>query len=452
MQMRPPPFEVPVSGDPFANDTLGRKDQVEALTNFLRNLDGPCVLAVDSAWGSGKTAFLKMLAQNLRNQEFRVAEFNAWETDFSKDPLIALFSALQDTLNMASEPKRNDVLKAGAILVSKLASSVSFIPDIAGVITETNEQIQTSFETRLATHREAVAAIHRFKAALANIGDNSLPVVICVDELDRCRPNYAIEFLEIAKHIFDVDGVAFVLAVNMAELANSVRVMYGNNFDSNTYLRRFVDHMLYLPKPDRTHFIDNLLDSVGLPHVKDSSRFVRIFFNDFVLEASHISLRDMEQAIHHLAIALRATKPSQVERGVPVETIVSVLMVVRMVSPQVYYRFIRGEASDLEVVSEMTRMAGRSDDWWKTEQPDILGLSRRIAIWEAILIGGGRYIGGPRQIISPLLKQRQSESTDQSNSHPNAVIDNCREMSSTDDWKYARALALVEMWTFHSEG
>ena len=230
MKMHPPPFEVPKSGDLFVNDKLNRKDQVEAISNLLHNVDGSCVLAVDAPWGAGKTVFLKMLIQNLRNRDFRVAEFNAWETDFSNDPLIALFSALEPTLQIAPEPNRKTVLQAGATLMSKLASSsVPFMPDIAHTITETGEQMQTALKKRLESHRETVGAIREFKDALANLGSSNTPVVVCVDELDRCRPNYAIEFLEIAKHIFDVDGVAFVRAVNMKELSNSVQVMYGSN-------------------------------------------------------------------------------------------------------------------------------------------------------------------------------------------------------------------------------
>lgn len=279
MRVRRPPFEVPESEDLFENDKLDREDQVRAVTGLLRNLDGPCVLAIDSAWGSGKTVFLKMLAQNMRNDGFRVAEFNAWETDFSTDPLIALFSALEPTLNMTPEDKGKTVLRAGATLVSKLASSsVPFMPDIASAVADAGEQTQSTFKARLKVHRDAEEAIQRFKDELVKVKHDHLPVVICVDELDRCRPSYAIEFLEVAKHIFDADGIAFVLAVNMSELGHSVEALYGSNFDGRNYLRRFVDHVLYLPKPDRTRFVDHLLESVGLSHVTDPSRFIRAFF------------------------------------------------------------------------------------------------------------------------------------------------------------------------------
>jgi len=76
------------------------------------------------------------------------------------------------------------------------------------------------------------------------------PLVFFVDELDRCRPSYAIEFLEMAKHLFSVQGTVFVLAINAAQLANAIRALYGEKFDAERYLRRFVDVQLDLPVPE----------------------------------------------------------------------------------------------------------------------------------------------------------------------------------------------------------
>lgn len=448
MRVRQPLLEVPVS-DPFENDSLDRKDQVEALTNFLNNIEGPVVLAVDSAWGTGKTTFLRMLAQNLRQQKFQVAEFNAWETDFSKDPLISLFFALDDTLKLGANSRGRAVLSAAAIMTSQMLSSVPFVPDVAATIRDANEHVQTDFTRRMTSHKDALDSIKKFKTALSNISDGDRPVIICVDELDRCRPDYAIEFLENAKHIFDVDGVVFVLAVNMSELAHSVEALYGSNFGGRTYLRRFVDHVIYLPKPDRTQFVDLLLESVDLSWCKDPSRIVRIFFNDFVLEASHVSLRDIERAIQHLGIALGAIDQTQYERSVPLESIISILVIIRTISPEMYQRFVRGEASDLQVIGEMTLRAGRTDDWWKS-MSNVDRAFRMSAIWEAILIGLGTYLGRSTGDASPLLEQRTSESAGQDNGFPTQVLEEYNRVRGTDDWKFGRALALVEMFTFES--
>ncbi len=87
------------------------------------------------------------------------------------------------------------------------------------------------------------------------------PLIVMIDELDRCRPSYAIELLEVAKHLFSVDHIVFVLAVNRSELAHSIRALYGSDFDAEGYLRRFFDVDFRLPEPDRKSFIDAMMDT-----------------------------------------------------------------------------------------------------------------------------------------------------------------------------------------------
>ena len=93
------------------------------------------------------------------------------------------------------------------------------------------------------------------------------PLVIMIDELDRCRPSYAIELLEVAKHLFAVDNVVFVLAVNRAELVHSVKALYGSGFDAEGYLRRFFDLDFQLPEPDRKRFVSDLLKTTKLTSI-----------------------------------------------------------------------------------------------------------------------------------------------------------------------------------------
>ena len=75
--------------------------------------------------------------------------------------------------------------------------------------------------------------------------------MVMINELDRCRPSYAVELLEVAKHLFSADRIVFVLAVNCDQLAHSVTALYGNDFDAEGYLRRFFDVDFQLPEPDR---------------------------------------------------------------------------------------------------------------------------------------------------------------------------------------------------------
>ena len=113
MKIRLQPHEIDVpQDDPFENDRLGRKEPTEILTHLLGSLEGPCVLAVDAIWGNGKTTFLRMWAQHLRNEKFPVVEFNAWETDFSGNPFVALSTALTAGLHgNADSPLQEQIAK-----------------------------------------------------------------------------------------------------------------------------------------------------------------------------------------------------------------------------------------------------------------------------------------------------------------------------------------------------
>ena len=114
---------------------------------------------------------------------------------------------------------------------------------------------------RLAAHVEAQESLQSFRTTLQDTANtlaqnnNGLPLVIVIDELDRCRPSYAVDLLEVAKHLFSVDHIVFVLAVNRSELAHSVCALYGNSFDGPDYLKRFFDLDFRLPNPSRREFI-----------------------------------------------------------------------------------------------------------------------------------------------------------------------------------------------------
>lgn len=121
--IQPSEIEVP-EDDPFKYDQLGRKKPAEILTHLVGSVQGPCVLAVDAPWGTGKTTFLKMWSQYLRQdkQGFPVIGFNAWETDFSGNPFQALSSELTSGLE-----KYTDNLASNKITEFKEADRKSVV-------------------------------------------------------------------------------------------------------------------------------------------------------------------------------------------------------------------------------------------------------------------------------------------------------------------------------------
>ena len=254
IRIQPQEIEVP-EDDPFKYDLLDRKEPVEILTHLVGSIEGPCVLAVDAAWGTGKTTFLRIWAQYLRNEGFPVIEFNAWETDFTGDPFVALSSELNDGLREYTDEPLSEKITAAQEAAKEVIQRA--IPGIIRVLTagildvssltekEIGQFLASYAKERLASYQEARKSVQHFRTVLQDMASTlsessqNRPLVVVIDELDRCRPSYAVELLEVAKHLFSVDHIVFVLAINRSELAHSIRSLYGSNFDGDGYLRRF---------------------------------------------------------------------------------------------------------------------------------------------------------------------------------------------------------------------
>ena len=367
IRIQPRDIEVPAD-NPFEHDLLGRKESIEALTNVISSLDGPCVMAVDAGWGMGKTTFLKMWAQHLRNEQFPVVRFNAWETDFAQDPFIALYSEITAGLSELPDASgRIDELRAAAGVVFRalpLAAArvaLSAVPQVGPqLVSEVSPRPPTPREAVAESYQEAKAALRAFRdqlgeiaAAIARENDN-LPLVVMIDELDRCRPTYAIELLEAAKHFFNVDHIVFVVCLDRAQLAHSIKAVYGGAFDAEGYLWRFFDIDYRLPHPDRTAFVDRSFDSVGVRELidtrntaddpRDAVRIIAALFN-----ASPFNLRRVLHATHRFAMVLASVPSSQM---IELNTLVTLLLV-RTVLPDLYSRIVSGEATDKEAVNTL---------------------------------------------------------------------------------------------------
>jgi hypothetical protein len=98
-------------------------------------------------------------------------------------------------------------------------------------------------------------------------GSERLPLVIIVDELDRCRPPFAVQLLEKIKHLFNVPAIVFVIAVDKGQLGHSIKSMYGQGMDVGGYLRRFIDLDFSLPKPDTRSFCNAQFAKFGLTEI-----------------------------------------------------------------------------------------------------------------------------------------------------------------------------------------
>ena len=373
IRIQPREIDVP-QDDPFKEDLLGRKKPAEVLTHLIGNFEGPCVLAVDAAWGNGKTTFLKMWSQYLRNDGFSVVEFNAWETDFSGDPFIALSTEMEEGLqkyrekSLVTEKVDNVVEQAKKVAQRAVPGLIRFATSGTPGVASVGSTLASYVEDKLSEYREAQKSVKAFKQTLQDMAETlsesnkNRPLIVVIDELDRCRPSYAVELLEVAKHLFAVDHIVFVLAVNRSQLAHSVKALYGSDFDAVGYLRRFFDVDFRLPEPERDAFINATFNAIRIENYfirtddqrpKHEAEWVRKMLLGF-FGAPDLSLRRIAQALHRLGLVFTSLRSDHRSFAVAA----AVAMILRTIDVELYHRFLDGEVSDLEVVDKMRARAG----------------------------------------------------------------------------------------------
>lgn len=370
MKVHLQPPEITADGnDPFQNDMLDRKRSVEILTSLVANLEGPCTLAIDAAWGHGKTTFLKIWTAHLRKQGFPVVGFNAWETDYSGNPFIALSTELTEglqksadnSLSMKIRQLKKQAAKVAPWVVPLAVQGGSMVNPVVGAFLA---PLGSWFKNTLSVYEKNQQSIKAFRHTLRDMAKTlsesagSRPLIVMIDELDRCRPSYAVQLLEVAKHLFPVNHIVFVLAVNRSELAHSVKALYGSDFDAEGYLRRFFDADFRLPHPDRVKFIDSLLKSRGISDYFDQTqdkrgkeeqpkvaKMLKAFF-----QAPDLSLRRIAQAIRRLELVLASLpndQPAFADAAV-------VALIIRTIDVDLYYDFfVRDGSSDLDVSNKI---------------------------------------------------------------------------------------------------
>ncbi len=250
------------------DDILGRAETGKRLSDLLERIEDPVVVALDGRWGSGKSHFLKRWvgAHTLENDgRATVVYFDAFANDFLDDPLIGLTGAIAERLP-EREAKLTEKVKSAAF---KLARPLLRIGASAATAGATEWAGPVLDEAIKAGHKEAETAAEVFwrredgrKAAMQQFHDSLMqltaasakdegdgkPLIVVIDELDRCRPDYALAMLETVKHFFAVPRVHFVLGVNLEALEHMVRARYGAGIDAGDYLKRFISLTMHLPE------------------------------------------------------------------------------------------------------------------------------------------------------------------------------------------------------------
>ncbi len=279
-----PPVVDPAS--PWKGDIFDRMHDGKVLSNLIaKSADQALTISLQAPWGSGKTVFLQRLKEHIRNEfQIKAISVDTWKYDHHGDPLAPILAQLLDVIEERAEkehPKsalRKKLDKAGSelaatgakyILPALSATAKVTVPGYASLV----EGVEKVAASLLERQRELMNAEPAFRSALVaardavsarKSTDPIRPILFIIDELDRCRPDYAIQTLERIKHHFDVPGIIFIVATDHGNLPAAVQTVYGAHVNGEEYLRKFFDFEYHLSPASRDAVTNYLLSSAGL--------------------------------------------------------------------------------------------------------------------------------------------------------------------------------------------
>ena len=263
----------------FYKDSIGRNKDLVYFIKIIDSIDESYSIALVSYWGSGKTFFVKQvkmildakteesygevegkeqvvntwnrISKNMQLKKHVPIYYDAWQNDCDDDPIYSLvYQIAIDTANIKGLKDKisfSDIIAAAGKLTGAITG---FDPnEIADSLKKTD------FLEKMRSRKKIESRVKLFLNRLLPDGCDRLLIII--DELDRCNPEFAVKLLERIKHYFYNDRITFLFSVNIAELQHTVKTHYGSDFNASRYLDRFFDLRVPLSRPKAELLLKN---------------------------------------------------------------------------------------------------------------------------------------------------------------------------------------------------
>lgn len=388
------------------SNTLHRNEDVKEFVETLDSIEGNMFISLDAAWGDGKTFFVRQVEKTLEyvtkrdweevgnkdvemlkpffqktclrsvalNKSYFPVYYNAWLYDNHDDPLLSLVLTIVKTtevyLNTTPDKtvKENvgELIKGFSVSIGNLQLnpfSKSTEQDILSSV-KTAEQIRKMVKDIL----DCV------------ITEKAQRMVIFLDELDRCRPSFAIEMLERIKHYFEDERIIFVVSVNKEQLIHTISKCYGYGFDSSGYLNKFFDLNAHMPVSSKESSLFEVYD-LGRKH------FLRI--SEGLNQYYKLSLRDslvFKQRIQNVDTRYIYDSNAQ---GCCLSLYVPIIIALDIIDQSEKRKFLAGESellenliNDIPAIGDMVSAYGNAST--TREQAILEGISKFVATYRYI--------------------------------------------------------------------
>lgn len=382
-----------------STDIFECRDLALRLTGLFKQIDHGSVAVIDGRWGIGKATFVRQWTAELQKMDIPSIYFDAFASDYLESPFQAIASAFIGAAVKAgrdTRPAYQNFLSTAAT-VGKTIASVSAkvgvkaatlgavsaadmgqLSALGEAVTDGMADItEEAVKNLLQDHARSEEKFKKLSNSLESLpkllrpsdsGDGPVPLLIFIDELDRCRPNFSLGIIETLKHFFRAEGLHFILVTNRESLTLSVANAYGVAEHSNEYLEKFYDFVIFFEQsynkfdPASVNAFVNAACAGVLPPETGSYSDIRDFIKSFC-SAYKLSLRQIQSYTTNVAISYLAAKPNEFRP----EILVSFLAILKLLRYDLYRKAKSGSLTWFEAKDFV-----KSGEWSGEEDDRIL--------------------------------------------------------------------------------
>ncbi len=369
-------------------DIFNRKPYGERLMNLIKNSEGELVIALDAAWGEGKSTFIKMWRGMLNQEGIIHFYFDAFSNDYQSDAMLALSSCIYQLIDKTDSKTQREykkkavkalkILGRAGLKVGVKAATAGILDDTIFEVTNTSEDVadETSeiidkyIEGQISKAAENERSLKAFRIHLSDLSKNlgnGNKIIFIIDELDRCKPSFAISLLESVKHIFSTSNITFLLVMNRLQIEEYIKCEYGQGVDASKYLQKFISIWTSLPKikskfeSNQKVYTEYCLSAMGFPDQTNAQDNAKKWLIE-LLEYYKPTLREVEKCISNFAIVHNSSNSSNLSAEYLIVSIY--LSAIKVLFPETYL-LVSLEKINYQDLIKQTNLDGLLDKYWQ---------------------------------------------------------------------------------------
>lgn len=384
----------------WSDDISGKRaGQAKSLVDLVVSQSLSCTICLNAGWGAGKTFFLTRFVEEYKcvmTGDSKVAPtaiyYNAWKDDFFANPLLSIVAQLVETNSLARfHTILDDIKKASVPLLAQIGLNISKVvakglvqkftgmrPDeikdalnlsLGDIVALSQESLYDSYKEQTQARdflREKLKEL-----SVANWKDTHRPLVMVVDELDRCRPTFAIELLERIKHLFDVPYLVFVIGMDKEQLEKSLKSVYGD-IDAQNYFQKLIDVETTLPQLSTDDFIVSVWKDLGFERLDIPGGSSQPVFgsDDLVFEyykylahINNLTFRQIEQGLRLFFFLARPYAIARTRRITVSPELIAVAIVLKIIDAELYKKVVDWNMPVWEILDAIIPGQTKMDEW-----------------------------------------------------------------------------------------